>query len=154
MDGFQCCLSEISRANLVFDFNLPCIFSKKHVMWRTCVTLGSQSWWVGVICRSCHLYVDLLEVADPAHWSWLSPTTDWNRQGRKAFLMTPPEFWLTYIACVYLDGLLQGLRFKFFGARWNPSTIKSWCWGFFDSSPRSVQLTSWGAPPPPPPPPP
>lgn len=97
-----------------------------HV-WHLAVRVGELVWLhtMPFVCR----FVDLSEVADPAHWSWLSPTTDF-RQGRKAFLMTPPEFWLTYIACVYLDGLLQGLRFKFFGARWNPSTIKSWCWGF------------------------
>lgn len=93
-----------------------------------CDTWQSELVWLQIMPFVCR-FVDLSEVADPAHWSWLSPTTDF-RQGRKAFLMTPPEFWLTYIACVYLDGLLQGLRFIFFWERWNPSTIKSWCWGF------------------------
>lgn len=116
MDGFQCCLSEISRANLVSILICRVISANSmwcggHV-WHLAVRVGELVWLqiVPFVCR----FVDLSEVADPAHWSWLSPTTDF-RQGRKAFLMTPPEFWLTYIACVYLDCLLQGLRFNFFG---------------------------------------
>lgn len=129
--GFSAACQNQSQEPTLFLILICRVISAKNMwcgghVWHLAVRVGELVWLqiMPFVCR----FVDLSEVADPALWS-LSPTTDWNRQGRKAFLMTPPEFWLTLPVYIWM-ACFKGWDSFFFGARWNSSTIKLWCWGF------------------------
>lgn len=130
--GFSAAFQNQSQERLL---KLPCNFSKKikkHVMWRTCVTLGSQSWWVGVIadhaicmsiCRfvgSSRSYPLIMVIAN----DWLPP--------RQKSLPHDSAWVLVDIHCLCIFGWPASrveIQFFFGNGGWNPSTIKSWCWG-------------------------
>ena len=118
MDGFQCCLSEISRANLVSILICRVISAKSmwcggHV-WHLAVRVGELVWLqiMPFVCR----FVDWSEVADPALWS-----NDWLEPPRQKSLPHDSAWVLVDIHCLCIFGWpASRVEIQFFiGARWN-----------------------------------